>query len=284
MDTDWLDVLLHLNSVLQDWALTLVDSVWFYVGVFSFSLIDAIFPVVPSESVLIAGASAIAHTSAWWLPVLFLAGATGAWCGDQLAYWFGRKFDVRKHRMFQGERGQRTLMWAERRLEKSGTTFIIAARFVPMGRLAVNLTAGALRYPYPRFRGVSAIAAGIWALWSIGLGTLAGEAFSHNLLLSIVIGVTGGVLVGLLVDRILGWFGLTSPDLPDLAQEIDEGIKTGQIEVRPPLRERVSEFRSSHQMDDAGVLGPEDLSVTGHADDATATAGGAASLQESDGR
>lgn len=257
MSTDWLDTLLHLNSVLQDWALTLVDSPWFYLGVFVFAGVDAIFPVVPSESVLIAGASAIAHTSAWWLPVLFIAGAAGAWCGDQLAYWFGRKFDVRKHRMFQGERGQRTLVWAERRLEKSGTTFIIAARFVPMGRLAVNLTAGALRYPYPRFRGVSAVAAGIWALWSIGLGTLAGEAFSHNLLLSIVIGVTGGIVVGLLVDRILGWFGLTSPDLPDLAQEIDEGIKTGQIEVRPPLRERVAERRASHHLDDAGSLGAD---------------------------
>lgn len=231
--TDWI---LHFSSSVEEWVLDLAESLWIYPGILTVSMIDGFFPVVPSESVIIATSTASQQTGSPILILIFLCGAVGAWLGDQIAYLIGARFDPRHWRLFKKDRWRRTLDWAETQLERRGTTFIIAARFIPMGRVVVNLAAGALRFPHRRFMGVDAIAAGVWAAWSVALGTIAGAIFPEdNLVLSIVIGVAAGVVLGFFVDRILGWFGLSEPDLPDLVHDIEESLS-------PEERERAAEY------------------------------------------
>ncbi|WP_159450154.1 DedA family protein [Demequina sp. NBRC 110056] len=231
--SDWI---LHFSSTVEEWVLELSESLWIYPGVFFLSLIDGIFPVLPSESVIIATSTASFQTGSPILVLIFLCGAVGAWCGDQIAYLVGSRVDVRHWRLFKRDRWRHSLDWAESQLERRGTTFIIAARFIPMGRVIVNLTAGALRFPHRRFMGVDAVAVSIWAAWGILLGTAAGAIFpKDNLLLSIIVGVVAGVLLGLVVDKVLGWFGLTEPELPDLAGDIEESLT-------PEDRERQAEI------------------------------------------
>ncbi|GIG54795.1 DedA family protein [Demequina activiva] len=220
--TDWI---LHFSSTVEEWVLELSESLWIYPGVFGVSLVDGVFPVVPSESVIIAVSTASYQTGSPILVLIFLCAAVGAWCGDQLAYAIGARFDVRQWRLFRRSRARRALDVAETQLERRGTTYIIAARFIPMGRVLVNLTAGALRYPHRRFMGVDALAVSIWAAWSVAVGTVAGAIFPEdNLVLSIIVGVVAGVVLGMLVDRILGWIGFESPELPDLAGDIQESM------------------------------------------------------------
>lgn len=215
---DWIT---HLSEYVESGILDLVESWWIYPAIWAVSLIDGVFPVVPSESSVIAAASAWQAVGKPILPLVFVAAALGAWCGDQLTYTIGTKVDIRKHRFFHRPRVIAALDWAEHALEHRGTLYIIAARFIPMGRVAVNLSAGALRFPRRRFMGVDAIAVTIWAAWGIGIGTVAGSFLGDNLLLSIVVGITGGVLLGIAVDRVLSLFGLTAPSLPDVRERLD---------------------------------------------------------------
>ena len=144
------------------------------------------------------------------------AAMVGAWCGDQIAYTIGTFINVRRIPGMSSARGHAMADWAEHALEHRGVSFIIAARFVPGGRIAMNLTAGALRYPRRRFMGIDAVAAVIWASYGVALGLFAGSLFEGRLLLSVVVGVIGGVILGVVVDKILAKVGLEPPELPDL--------------------------------------------------------------------
>ncbi|MDE0572468.1 DedA family protein [Demequina sp. B12] len=237
--TDWI---LHFSSTVENYILDFTESLWIYPGIFLLTVIDGFFPVVPSESVVIATTTAWVHEGTPIVWFIWLFAATGAWCGDQIAYLIGSKLDVRKFRIFRTPRGRTTLDWAEHALERRGTSFIIAARFIPMGRVAVNIGAGALRYPRKRFMGTDAIGAVIWATYSVALGWFFGALFDHNLLLSIVIGVIGGVVLGLLVEKILARFGITQPELPDLAADIDQ-LMTPEQRARAEEIERQREAR-----------------------------------------
>ncbi len=215
------DYLIHLSSNVEEGILASVESLWIYPSVFAVSLIDAVVPVVPSESVIIGAASAWQSVGKPILPLLFLAGAAGAWCGDQTAYFIGTKVDVRHIKVFRRPRILAALDWAEHALEHRGTLYIIAARFIPMGRVAVNLSAGALGFPRRRFMGVDAIAVSIWASWGILIGTAAASLLGDNLLLSIAAGIVGGVVLGFAVDTVMRLFGLSAPELPPLSDELE---------------------------------------------------------------
>jgi len=210
-------------------VLSLVESMWIYPSVWAVSLVDAVIPVVPSESVVIASASAWQSVGEPILVLVFVAAALGAWCGDQIAYTIGMLVGVRNNRFFHRPRIIAALDWAEHSLEHRGTLYIIAARFVPMGRVAVNLSAGALRYPRRRFMAVDALAVSIWAGWGIGIGTVAASFLGDNLLLSIVVGVSGGVLLGMLVDRLLTLLGFSAPELPDVHERIEDGAASHEV-------------------------------------------------------
>jgi membrane protein DedA with SNARE-associated domain len=216
---DWL---VHLSGNVESGILDLVDSLWIYPSVFVVSLIDAVIPIVPSESVIIGAASAWQSVGKPILALLFLAGAAGAWCGDQTAYFIGTKVDVRHIKFFKRPKILAALDWAEHSLEHRGTLYIIAARFIPMGRVAVNLSAGALGFPRRRFMGVDAIATSIWAAWGILIGTAAASLLGDNLLVSIAAGITGGVVLGVVVDKVMSSLGLSAPHLPPLVEELDE--------------------------------------------------------------
>jgi membrane-associated protein len=187
-------------ELVQEWILALGASPLVYVALYLFATIDGFFPPIPSESVVIALASLAVSTGAPNLALICVVAACGAFTGDQIAYQIGRHMDVRGLRMLRSQRGQRTLDWAERALERRGPSFILAARYVPVGRVAVNMTAGAVGYSRRRFVGLTAIAAVTWSIYSAAIGIGAGAWLEHHPLLAIVVGVVGGILIGLIVD------------------------------------------------------------------------------------
>ena len=229
MSSFW-DWVVHLSANLESGILSLVESIWIYPSVFAVSLIDAVIPVVPSESVIIGSAAAWQSSGHPNLLFLFVAGAAGAWCGDQTAYFIGTRIDVRTIKVFRRPRVLAALDWAEHALERRGALYIIAARFIPMGRVAVNLTAGALRYPHRRFMAVDAVATSIWAGWGILIGTVAASLLGDNLLLSIAVGITGGVVLGFGVDKLMTLLGLAAPEMPDLAEDIEHSEQSAHRE------------------------------------------------------
>ncbi|GMA32262.1 DedA family protein [Litorihabitans aurantiacus] len=178
-----------------------------------FCTIDGFFPPVPSESIVIALATLSIHGDALPLWAVIPVAAAGAMTGDLIAFAIGRRIPIHRLRIFRTRRGRALLAWAEKQLRVRGGVFILAARYVPVGRVAVNITAGAVGFPLRRFLAFDAVAAILWACFGSAIGIVAGALFHGNPLLSIAVGVAGGVLIGLLMDKLLARLGFGPAEL-----------------------------------------------------------------------
>ena len=156
------------------------NSNWSYAIIFAFALLDVLIPLVPSETSVIT-AGVVAGAGDLSLPLVILAAASGAFAGDNIAYFIGRY--AGNHvtaRIFRGEKGAERLAWAEGQIQKRGGELIITARFIPAGRTLVTLTAGGLEMPWKRFAFFDVIAGLTWALYASLLGYIGGKAFEHK--------------------------------------------------------------------------------------------------------
>ena len=170
-----------------------------------FCMVDAIFPVVHSESFLVSLASVGVHSGTPNLILIGLLGAGGALAGDQITYFIGKKLGSRGFRWMRGHRAQKVLHYAEKKLETSGALLIFTARYIPIGRVAVNLTAGATGFSHKRFTIFDTIGVLTWASYSVGIGALAGNWIHDNKLVGIAVSIVIAVILGLVIDRLVSW-------------------------------------------------------------------------------
>jgi membrane protein DedA with SNARE-associated domain len=195
-----------MTSVLDLLNGALVDAVaspWILLIVFAVCVVDGLFPPVPSETVVVAAAVLGISTGALQPWIVVLLAAAGAFAGDALTYAIGRAIGVRRFRWMRTRRAAATIAWAQRSLERRGASLILIARYIPVGRVAVNITAGATGYPRRRFLPLAALAAVAWAVYSVAIGVLAGHWLGENPLLGVAVGVAIAVLLGLIVDRLI---------------------------------------------------------------------------------
>jgi membrane-associated protein len=158
-----------------------VGSLVSYVSAVVIPALDAIFPVLPSETVLIALGVASAGSADPRIAFLVLCAAAGAFLGDNISYVIGSRFGpFAERRFFSTEKGARRRAWAERSLQRFGVPLIIICRFIPGGRTAVTLSCGLISYPRRRFVPATAAAGLIWALYAFFLGRLGGKAFEDQ--------------------------------------------------------------------------------------------------------
>lgn len=171
------------------------DSPLSYLIAFGFPLLDAVLPLLPSESLVIALGVATAGSADPRIFLLVLFAAVGAFLGDNLSYLIGRRFGPwANRRFFSGAKGAARRSWAERSLGRYGIALIIVCRFIPGGRTAVTLCCGMLDYPWRKFVIATAIAATVWATYAFLAGRLGGQAFEHDPLLGFAVAF-GGVAV-----------------------------------------------------------------------------------------
>jgi membrane protein DedA with SNARE-associated domain len=173
-----------------------VDALLSYAIAIIIPALDAILPVLPSETAVITLGVATAGSADPRIALLVACSAAGAFLGDNLCCLLGRRFGPRiERRFFRGEKGARRLAWAERSLERYGMPLIVVCRFIPGGRTAVTLCCGIVRYQQRRFVIATAIAGVIWASYSFFIGRLGGQAFEDKpwagLLLAL--GVAGAI-------------------------------------------------------------------------------------------
>jgi membrane-associated protein len=188
-----------------EWS-ALAASPWVLVVLYVATTIDGLVPLVPSETGVIALATLATSDGG---PSIWLVGtvaATGAFTGDQLAYSVGRRVPVRTLRVLRSPRGQQVLGWAEQALAHRGAAFILGARFIPAGRIAVNMAAGAVRFSRRRFSVIAAVGSVLWAVYMVLLGVGAGHLLDQqHPLVAVAVGTAGGLVTGAVVDRVLRW-------------------------------------------------------------------------------
>lgn len=166
--------------------------------IFGFVVLDAVFPVFPSESLLTTASNLAAQSgSSIELWRLIVAGSAGAIVGDSLLYWLARTLFARRAAE-QIERAKRNDKVARALQVMSGTapTLIVFGRFVPGLRFVVGATMGLARYPYPRFLLWNAIGGTFWAAYTCVFCYLVATIIEDKPLVSIVASVV--VTTGLL--------------------------------------------------------------------------------------
>ena len=189
---------------LLDLILPVVSSPWIYVIVAAFVIIDGVFPLFPSEATVVGLAALASSTGGPDALLLLTAAAVGAVAGDNAAFVLGRGLarsgiDLRRVGALS-----RMLEWTSHGLERRPVSFILVARFIPMARLAVDLTAGLEGFAYARFLPLCVMASAAWATYNVAIGLAAGQWFENNPLVGMGVAIAMAMLFGWLVDITIG--------------------------------------------------------------------------------
>lgn len=173
-------------------------SPWIYAVILGLALLDAFFPVVPSETVVVTAGVFAASSGEPMLWLVVLAAAAGAFLGDHISYWIGRSAGHRLLSRFKpGTKRRAVYDWATTALGERGGLVLVVARYIPGGRTAVTLTMGSTAYPVRQFAFFDAIAALSWGLYGALIGYVGGMAFENDPIKGVILGV--GLAVGVTV-------------------------------------------------------------------------------------
>ena len=191
---------------------SIVDAVsgsdWSYLIVFVIAMLDAFFPIVPSEATAIAAGVVAAGAGGLQVELVILAAALGAFVGDNISFAGGHFLGERARLAASSpsEKSQKRLKWAEKTLRRAR----------PLSHRGRPLHSGGPhgRRPSPpgssnamgwrRFLLFDAIACAIWGSYTVLLGYFGGKSFEEEpwkgLLLAFVVAlaVTGVVEAGAL--------------------------------------------------------------------------------------
>jgi membrane protein DedA with SNARE-associated domain len=159
---------------------TTLGSPWLWVLVFAIAGMDALLPFMPSETTVLIVA-VLVGPDLGRLAFLALVAAAGAWTGDCLGYAIGRSAGPRAiARLQRGPAGRQRYEWARNRIDKHATLLIVAARYLPGGRVASALATGSMHYPLGRFVPLDAAGAALWAVYSVLIGYIGGATFADE--------------------------------------------------------------------------------------------------------
>jgi membrane-associated protein len=178
---------LHATGASDGFSLVDADAGdWSYLAVFLLVFGDAVFPIFPGETTLNAAAT-LAADGVLDLGLVILAGALGAIIGDSALYWIARLCSGRIEPQLQKAKENDKVAAALDFLGTSAPMLLIAGRYVPGVRFAVNATMGLSHFPYRRFVLWSAIGGALWAAYTCLLAYAVGTALAEFPLASVVI-------------------------------------------------------------------------------------------------
>jgi membrane-associated protein len=174
--------------------------------------VDAPFPVLPSETLLMS-ASAMAFGSHDVRLVIGLFGVAlvGSALGDLTVFWLGRCSHRVLSRTVDAEYGLSA--WVRRHmLARPGIT-LVGARFVPGGRLVSTAAAGRFGLSLHRFLPWSVASSAAWSVYMLLIGLALGPITGGSPLLSLLAGAVMALLTAgafAVVNRVRTWRAISA--------------------------------------------------------------------------
>jgi membrane protein DedA with SNARE-associated domain len=130
------------------------------------------------ETVLLAG-GAMAHRGLLSLPWVIACALVASFAGDQMWFFLGRRYGARalERRPAWAAPAERVRGW----LDRFGTGFVLAFRFIYGIRVLTPVLLGASGYPAARFAPLNALGAALWSGTVAGVGWGLGEGLTRLL-------------------------------------------------------------------------------------------------------
>jgi membrane-associated protein len=163
-----------------------VPDEWAYVMCLLFVWFDAVIPIFPGETTLSAG-STIAAGGGLALGLIMVAGALGAILGDTSLFWIARASaaKMKPHLDKALENPKVRVAWES--LDRSPGLLIVAGRYVPGMRFAVNASMGLSEIAYRRFLGWSVLSGVLWSVYTCALAYWVSTSLAGFPLASLII-------------------------------------------------------------------------------------------------
>ena len=174
-----------------------------YVLSFVLVCLDGVIPIFPGETTLAAGSTLAAAGQLALTPVI-VAGALGAIVGDSALFWIARRASARARPLVDQALLSPRVRVGWDALERSTGLLIVAGRYVPGMRFAVNASMGLSDIPYRVFLPWSVLGAVLWSIYTCALAYRVASTLAGYPLASVVISslITSAALVAIyLVDR-----------------------------------------------------------------------------------
>jgi membrane-associated protein len=175
-------------------------SHWLLLVLFLAAAIDAVFPVIPSEGLVVTAGMAAAAGHQNLLLVIVLA-MLGSVIGETVCYFMGRGSGPALHRwMKRQERRQAVYDKVSAALHSRGGLILMTVRYIPGARMVATLTAGATRYSFKKFFFFTFAGVTVAYTYVALLGYLGGDAFAHDSLKALGFSLSLAFLIGLVIE------------------------------------------------------------------------------------
>lgn len=217
------DFIEELDEIAGNW--------WFLFVIFGIAFLDSVIPVVPSETAVILGGLAAYDHGADRLLLVILAGACGAFLGDNFAYTLGHRFSPWVHRRAESRpRLGARIDWARDQIRTRGGPLLVTARFIPGGRTALTVTSGLTHQPRTWFASWIGLAAVIWATYASLLGYIGKDRFKDNHTAAFLFAFGAAVSITVVIEIVRHIRGKGKPEpggavIEEVAEDVIDDVK-----------------------------------------------------------
>jgi membrane protein DedA with SNARE-associated domain len=178
----------------------LTASPWALAALAALLIVDGFFPFVPGETLVVgvSAATAAAGGNPW--PLLAVA-VPASLAGDLIAYGLGRRIRLAEWRVMRRPKAAAVFAYVRRRLDQSPASILLTAKFVPVVRSVVPMTAGAGRMPLRRYLPLTVVSVTAYTAFHVAVGAAA-AAWLPNPAIALVSGVVVAALFGTVLDLV----------------------------------------------------------------------------------
>lgn len=170
MDQAWLDALVGWISANPRAAGAVIFAIAFCDALIIAGIVVPALPLLLAVGAMVG----LGHVSG---PYAIVCAATGAFAGDGLSFWIGRRWGQQLRQRWPFSRYPQWFDHGESLLRRRGLQSVLIARFVGAVRPFVPAIAGTLRMPVRRYALTSAAACVVWAIAFLAPGWALGKSY-----------------------------------------------------------------------------------------------------------